>query len=147
MIIPEYLYRSAETVRKCSSDQYFMPVRFHIGHITFATAFLTFYFFSKWRKIVISFPPLTTLAALPSLLGFHLVLFELLPSGRRFRSAKTHTSSFRDSFSPKAVLTFNLLSLLLLTTVHLTALCQTSTNYLDSMSVFVLLSFTAASTE
>ncbi len=30
-------------------------------------------------------------------------LFELLPSGRRYRSAKIHTSRFRDSFFPRAI--------------------------------------------
>ena len=37
--------------------------------------------------------------------GFH--LFDLMPSGRRYRSIRTRSSRFRDSFFPKAVSTLN----------------------------------------
>ncbi len=34
-------------------------------------------------------------------------LFELLPSGKRYRSAKTHTTRFMHSFYPKAITILN----------------------------------------
>ena len=37
--------------------------------------------------------------------GFH--LFDLLPSGRRYRCIKTRTNRFKDSFFPRAITTLN----------------------------------------